>query len=303
MSADAPDASEVIATLAGWFNDSARPLPWRDAGTTPWAILVSEVMSQQTQVSRVEPKWRAFINRWPTPKEFAAASDAEAIRAWERLGYPRRAIQLRACAVAICERHDGTVPSDLDDLMALPGIGPYTAGAVRAFAFGLPAPVIDTNIRRVLTRVFLGEALPPSPNARRDAELWRTVTEDATDFEQVALAKAAMELGALVCTSRSPVCEACPLSASCLWVSRGKPAADPTVRRVKQASYSGSLRQMRGRILAELRSVDRMRIDVLEASTGKTPEGGADERFSLALASLERDGLIVRVDDAVGLPG
>ncbi|WP_434700517.1 hypothetical protein [Trueperella pyogenes] len=155
----APEPRLAFQALTRWYARNARPLPWRET-TDPWAILVCEIMSQQTPVARVEPVWRAWLKRWPSPADLAAASPAEILIAWDRMGYPRRALRLQEAAIAIAER--GTFPSTYDDLLALPGVGPYTAAAVIAFAFGGHSVVLDTNIRRVLAR-WHGDALPAPP--------------------------------------------------------------------------------------------------------------------------------------------
>src|SRR2546423_2179533 len=160
--------------LIAWFDAHARDLPWRRADAGPWGVLVSEVMLQQTPVSRVEPVWCQWLARWPTPGDLAADPPAEAIRAWGRLGYTRRALRLHECATAMVARHGGAVPSDLADLLALPGIGGYTARAVAAFAFGQRQPVVDTNVRRVVARAVAGE--PDSGPATTAADL-AAVTE------------------------------------------------------------------------------------------------------------------------------
>jgi len=149
----------TITAVCSWFEASARDLPWR--GASPWGVLVSEFMLQQTPVARVEPQWRAWMDRWPEAADLADEPAGEAVRAWGRLGYPRRALRLHAAAVAITERHGGSVPSKEEELLALPGVGEYTAAAVRAFAFGLPSVVLDVNVRRVLARAWSGVAEPP----------------------------------------------------------------------------------------------------------------------------------------------
>src|SRR5690606_7452204 len=137
-----------------WFDHAARDLPWRRPECSPWGVLVSEIMLQQTPVVRVLPAWMSWMERWPTPAHLAAASQADAVRAWDRLGYPRRAKRLWECAGEIVRRHGGEVPDDEEELLALPGIGAYTAAAVRSFAFGRRAVVLDTNVRRVIARAW-----------------------------------------------------------------------------------------------------------------------------------------------------
>ncbi|RMI03391.1 A/G-specific adenine glycosylase, partial [Cellulomonas triticagri] len=214
----APDA--VRETVVAWFDVHARDLPWRAPDRTPWGVLVSEVMLQQTPVVRVEPAWRAWLARWPEPADLAAASPADVLRAWDRLGYPRRALRLQDCARALVERHGGQVPDDEEALLALPGIGSYTAAAVRAFAFGRRSVVLDTNVRRVLARVAEGVALPApalTVGERRLAEEY----VPADDAGAARWAAASMELGALVCTARAPRCGACPVADACAWRRAG----------------------------------------------------------------------------------
>jgi A/G-specific adenine glycosylase len=237
--------------LLPWFADHARDLPWRTADRTPWGVLVSEVMLQQTPVARVEPAWRAWLARWPTPADLAAASPGDAVRAWDRLGYPRRALRLHACAVAIVERHGGRVPDDEPALRALPGVGAYTAAAVRAFAFGHRALVLDTNVRRVLARAWAGRALPAPSQTAAEVALADRLTP-ADDATAARWSLAAMELGALVCTARAPRCDACPLASSCAWLAAGKPPDAHAGRRVAQP-WAGTDRQVRGRVMALLR--------------------------------------------------
>ena len=186
-------------------------------------MLVSEVMLQQTPVVRVEPAWRAWMARWPTPADLAAASTADVLRAWDRLGYPRRALRLQECARAIVERHGGVVPADEPSLRALPGVGSYTAAAVLAFAYGRRSVVLDTNVRRVLARTVDGVALPaPSQTVGEVRQATRYVPDD--DATAARWAAASMELGALVCTARSPRCDACPVRDVCAWYAAGRPA-------------------------------------------------------------------------------
>ncbi|MET0415923.1 MAG: A/G-specific adenine glycosylase, partial [Actinoplanes sp.] len=186
-----------------WYAENARDLPWRQPDTTAWGVLVSEVMLQQTPVVRVEPAWRSWMTRWPTPAALAADPPSEAIRMWGRLGYPRRAMRLHACAVAMVERHDGEVPDDLDQLLALPGVGTYTGRAVATFAYGQRHPVVDTNVRRVVSRAVEGK--PDAGPATTAADL--TAMADLLPLDEAKAARtsiAFMELGAIVCTARSP---------------------------------------------------------------------------------------------------
>jgi len=250
-----PPSPNLATALNAWFADAARPLPWRAAEVSPWAVLVSEFMLQQTQVARVVPKWEAWIRRWPTPAALASEPPAEAVRAWDRLGYPRRALWLHRAAVEIVERHGGEVPDDLDALLALQGIGPYTARAIAAFAFGRRHPVVDTNTRRVIARAVLGQAQPGPPSTARDlAEMSALLPE--SDAAARVFNAAAMELGATVCTARTPDCDACPIATACAWRLAGYPAYDGP-RKAVQARFEGSDRQVRGLVMRELRAAHR----------------------------------------------
>jgi len=250
-----PPSPDLATALNAWFADAARPLPWRAAEVSPWAVLVSEFMLQQTQVARVVPKWEAWIRRWPTPAALASEPPAEAVRAWDRLGYPRRALWLHRAAVEIVERHGGEVPDDLDALLALQGIGPYTARAIAAFAFGRRHPVVDTNTRRVIARAVLGQAQPGPPSTARDLAEMSAVLPESDAAARVFNA-AAMELGATVCTARTPDCDACPIATACAWRLAGYPAYDGP-RKAVQARFEGSDRQVRGLVMRELRAAHR----------------------------------------------
>ncbi|MEO6942018.1 MAG: A/G-specific adenine glycosylase [Terrimesophilobacter sp.] len=238
--------------MAAWYRQYARDLPWRAHDFGAWGILVSEVMLQQTPVSRVIDPLASWLSRWPTPADLASVPAGEAVRAWGRLGYPRRALRLHACAIAIVGRHDGVVPHDLDALLALPGIGEYTARAVAVFAYGQRHPVVDTNVRRVIARAVHGNGQPAPPSIRRDlADMEELLPGDAEAAQVVSAA--VMELGAIVCTARAPRCEACPIANSCAWRAAGYPEYHGPARPV-QAAFEGSDRQVRGLILAQLRA-------------------------------------------------
>jgi A/G-specific adenine glycosylase len=286
-----PDVAEpsreaaLVRLVLGWFDEHARDLPWRAPDRTAWGVLVSEVMLQQTPVVRVEPAWRAWMAAWPRPADLARAPTADVLRAWDRLGYPRRALRLQECARVLVERHGGEVPDDEGALLALPGIGSYTAAAVRAFAFGRRAVVLDTNVRRVLARAVDGTALPAptvtAAEARRAAAL-----VPATEAEAAGWAAASMELGALVCTARSPRCDACPVRGSCAWIAAGRPADEHAHRRRTQA-WTGTDRQARGRIMAVLReALEPVPQHAIDAAWPDTAQR------SRALASLVADGLL-----------
>ena len=236
--------------LIDWFRAEARDLPWR-RDTSPWSVLVSELMLQQTPVSRVLPVFEAWMHRWPTPASLAASPAGEAVRAWGSLGYPRRALRLHTAATAIVERHGGEVPSGRDDLLALPGVGDYTASAVASFAFRARHPVLDTNVRRVFARIFEGVAFPaPSVTAAERALAESLMPEqDAHRW-----AAATMELGAVVCTARAPRCGACPVADRCRWRAAGYPDHEGPPRRGQ--AWAGTDRQVRGRLMAVLREAD-----------------------------------------------
>lgn len=273
-----------------FFDESARELPWRDASATPWAVLVSEVMLQQTPVGRVLPVYTQWMRRWPTPVDLAADSPADAIRTWGRLGYPRRAMRLHAAATAITAQHCGVVPSSVDVLLTLPGIGQYTARAVAAFAFGARTPVVDTNVRRVLSRAVRGVDEPREPATRADRNLLDSLLP-AEPAMAARFSAAVMELGAIVCTARSPACGACPLAAGCRWRLSGSPVG--TAKRPVQA-WRGTDRQMRGRMLALLRdSVGPVAESVLARVVDDPLQGDR------CLESLLADGLLVRIADGL----
>jgi A/G-specific adenine glycosylase len=235
--------------LVDWYDRARRDLPWRRPGVTPWQILVSEFMLQQTPVARVEPIWQDWVRRWPTPSATAAASAADVLRAWGKLGYPRRAKRLHECATVIAHEHGDVVPDDIETLLTLPGVGAYTARAVACFAYGRPVPVVDTNVRRVVARAVRGEA-DAVPNARDMADLAELAPDDAS---APRFSVALMELGALVCTARSPRCGVCPVSA-CAWRAAGYPPPATPPRPAQ--TYAGTDRQVRGRLLDVLRGTD-----------------------------------------------
>jgi A/G-specific adenine glycosylase len=288
-----PDA--IAPAVVEWFADAARPLPWRAADVSPWAVLVSEFMLQQTQVARVVPRWTAWIERWPTPAALAAEPPSEAVRAWDRLGYPRRALWLHRAAVEIVERHGGEVPADLDALLALHGVGPYTARAIAAFAFGLRVPVVDTNTRRVIARSVAGQAEPGPPSTTRDlAAMTELLPRD--DDAARRFNAGAMELGATICTARAPECDSCPIADSCAWRAAGYPTyAGP--RKATQARFEGSDRQVRGLVMRELRATHR------PVSRAELEPVWADAvQLERALTTLVADGLAVLDAEGYRLP-
>lgn len=277
-----------------WYDRSARELPWRRPDASPWGVLVSEVMLQQTGVARVEPVWRTWMARWPGPADLAAEPSGEAVRAWGRLGYPRRALRLHQAAGAIVHRHGGAVPEAYDDLLALPGIGGYTAAAVASFAFRGRHAVLDTNVRRVHARVLGGAE--HAPTAQTAAELRRA--EDLLPDDPATAARwgvAVMELGALVCTARTPRCGACPVADRCRWRLAGRPAYDGPARRAQ--TYAGTDRQVRGLLLAVLRDAEgAVGADALDAVW---PDAAQRAR---ALDGLVADGLVEPMDEGFALP-
>ena len=265
-----------------WYGSHARDLPWRRADAGAWAVLVSEVMLQQTPVARVLPAYETWLARWPTPRTLAAASPGDAVRQWGRLGYPRRALRLHAAARVISERHGGEVPDSIDALRALPGVGSYTAAAVASFAFGQRHPVLDTNVRRVLARVAAGQQWPARSTTAAEIALARSLLP-TRPMVAARWSVAVMELGALVCTATRPRCGTCPVTAACAWRLAGSPAGPG--RRGGQP-YQGTDRQCRGQLLAVLRDAD-----------GPVPPAHIDAAWpddaqrARALAALISDGL------------
>ncbi|MDV3220134.1 A/G-specific adenine glycosylase [Intrasporangium sp.] len=277
--------------ITTWYAEAGRDLPWRGPGCSPWGVFLSEVMAQQTPLSRVEPVWREWMARWPTPSGLAGAAPGDAVRAWGRLGYPRRALRLHEAATFMVVRHGGDVPRTPAELLALPGVGPYTAAAVACFAFDIPEVVVDTNVRRVLARAVEGKALPAptltrsetelathampagrhtAPSARREANVWNV---------------AVMELGALVCVARGPRCEECPVADLCAWRAAGRPPYDGPPRRGQ--AWHGTDRQVRGEILRRLR--DEHAPLPLTALEGAGPDRS---QLMRCLDSLVADGLV-----------
>ncbi|KGM13601.1 adenine glycosylase [Cellulomonas bogoriensis 69B4 = DSM 16987] len=244
----------LVPPVLDWFGTHARDLPWREPRCTPWGVLVSEVMLQQTPVVRVRPAWEAWMARWPTPADLAAAPTADVLRAWDRLGYPRRALRLQQCARHLVDHHDGVMPTTEDALLALPGVGAYTAAAVMAFAHGRRSVVLDTNVRRVLARTLDGVALP-HPTLTRPEHARAEAVVPADDATAARWSAAVMELGALVCTARSPRCDVCPVADLCRWVADGRPV-DAHAHRRRRQGWAGTDRQARGRVMRALRTSD-----------------------------------------------
>lgn len=286
--------SDLHNPILDWFDEHARELPWRGNDASVWSVMVSEFMLQQTPVARVLPIHQQWLERWPTPAALAAEEPGEAVRAWGRLGYPRRALRLHAAATAIVAKHDGVVPDTYAELLELPGVGDYTAAAIASFGYGRREVVLDTNVRRVFARALSGQEFPHASVRKAERELAASLLPD--DAPTAATwAVAVMELGALVCTASAPSCERCPIAEACAWREAGKPAWDGPAR--KTQTYAGTDRQVRGRLLAVLRD-----------APGAVPKARLDVVWSLetqrerALASLVADGLVARDGDLYALP-
>ncbi|BBX63768.1 adenine DNA glycosylase [Mycobacterium saskatchewanense] len=284
-----------VEELLGWYDRSGRDLPWRSPGVSAWQILVSEFMLQQTPVSRVLPIWPDWVRRWPTPSATAAASAADVLRAWGKLGYPRRAKRLHECATVIAREHDDVVPDDVDVLLTLPGVGSYTARAVACFAYRRRVPVVDTNVRRVVARAVHGRADAGPPSAARDhVDILALLPADET---APRFSVALMELGATVCTARAPRCGLCPLG-ECAWREAGFPPAHGPARRAQ--TYAGTDRQVRGRLLDVLRAKDAP-VTRAELDVAWLTDTAQRDR---ALYSLLADGLVTQtVDGRFALAG
>ncbi|WP_395954602.1 A/G-specific adenine glycosylase [Bifidobacterium myosotis] len=320
-------------------------MPWRFGRATPWGVLVSEVMSQQTQMSRVVPYWTDWMARWPDARALAAAPKAEVITAWGRLGYPRRALRLQECARVVSTDYADELPRTYDELTGLPGIGDYTASAVMSFAFGKRIAVIDTNIRRVLSRVFLGvesRGGAASPAERALANRMLPVDSvdsvDSVDDEpavtrcgagnavagkkgsgtighrmgrddesgngdtvrrSVMWNQSVMELGAVVCTAKSPLCDACPVAGDCAFLKAGRPGLGERRTRPRQR-FQGTDRQVRGLVLAALRGLPA---GATLARTDAEKLWKDQVQLASCIASLDDDGLVEMTQDgALRLP-
>ena len=282
--------------VLGWYGEHARDLPWRRPGTSAWAVLVSEIMLQQTPVARVLPAYEAWLARWPRPADLAAARPGEAVRMWGKLGYPRRALRLHETARAVVDRHGGRVPDDLDQLLGLPGVGAYTARAVAAFAYGRRHPVVDTNVRRVVARAVLGHGDAGPASTTRDLAAVEALLP-ADEARAARFGVGLMELGALVCTARAPRCGACPVAARCAWRLAGSPAYGGPVRAPQR--FAGTDRQVRGLLLDVLRGTDGP-VTVAELD-GTWPD---DLQRARALDGLVTDGLVDPLPEGrFALPG
>ncbi len=290
------EPATLHAPVIDWFAEHARDLPWRRAEAGAWGVMVSEFMLQQTPVSRVLPVYQEWLARWPRPADLAAEAPGEAVRAWGRLGYPRRALRLHGAAAAMVERHGGEVPRDHHQLLALPGVGEYTAAAVASFAYGQRHAVLDTNVRRVFARAVTGSEYPPNASTAAERKLARMLLPE-DEVTAARWAAATMELGALLCTARNPRCASCPIASACAWRRAGSPAHQGPPRRGQ--TYAGTDRQVRGKLLA-----------VLRTAPGPVPPTVLDrvwhdpEQRARALAGLVTDGLAERLPDGrYRLPG
>lgn len=306
--------TDLHQSMDRWFSEVARILPWRSPDCSPWGILVSEVMLQQTPVVRVLPVWRDWMERWPEPADLAKQPSGEAVRHWGRLGYPRRALRLHAAAVAIVGEHGGRVPDTHASLLSLPGVGDYTAAAVAAFAFGRRETVVDTNIRRVHARLVSGLALPAPSLTASEMRLAESLMPDDVGLS-VRWNASVMELGALVCTARSPKCLDCPVRDSCAWLAAGEP---PPTYTPKGQAWHGTDRQLRGAVMAVLRVAEspvapelfeRSAADLGFAAEGAAVPLAALHRLNSAPEQLERavqgllsDGLAEMHDGGLRLP-
>jgi A/G-specific adenine glycosylase len=277
--------SSFEKAITDWFAVHKRDLPWRNS--TPWGVMVSEFMLQQTPVVRVLPKWNEWVKRWPTPQDLASATPADVITAWGRLGYPRRALRLYECAKIITNDFAGKVPDTAGALRSLPGIGDYTAAAIAAFAYNESTLVLDVNIRRLFARVLDGVERPRT-HLSNDERLLRR--ELIPERDAPRWAAATMELGALVCSSRTPKCGECPLVALCMWRAAGYPKSD---RPRKTQGWHGTNRQCRGVIVQALREnacLNKSEIQILWHN---------ESQIENALFTLLADGLISITSDAL----
>jgi A/G-specific adenine glycosylase len=264
------------AEVLSWFTSRRHAYPWR--GTRdPYRVLVSEVMLQQTQAVRVAPAYRSFVRRFPTVRALARAPRSEVVRAWGTLGYNRRAVALSDAARSIVREHAGRVPDDPETLARLPGVGPYTAAAVASLGHGWPVAAIDTNVHRVVGRARLGRDLAAPAEVDAAATSWLD-RGDPASWNQ-----ALMDLGREVCRP-VPRCDACPLAPTCRFRAAG---ATPRRRRRRQGRYEGSLRELRGGVIRELRGVDAATVGRLAARLGRSPA-----ELAVAIGALAGEGLV-----------
>jgi A/G-specific adenine glycosylase len=285
------DVAALRPMLAGWYRANGRRLAFRGAAD-PWGVLVSEVMLQQTQVARVVPAWERFMTRFPTPGTLAAAGSGEALRAWTGLGYNRRALNLWRAAEAIVSRHGGSVPADVDALRALPGIGPYTARAVAAIAFGRPVAAVDTNVRRVVTRVAWGQAADSLSAPHPATDEVQAAADDLLDGQDpAAWTHAVMDLGATLCRPRNPACPGCPIRSACRFALVARTVGSP--RRPRRRSptavpFAQTPRWLRGRIVDRLRAAVPGAWVSLEGGLGAHDAGAV----RMAVETLAAEGLL-----------
>lgn len=311
------DITRVHTALLSWYSAEKRDLPWRST-SDPYAILVSEIMLQQTQVDRVLPKYEQFLSLFPTLSALATASTADVISAWVPLGYNMRAVRLQAIARQVIAEHNGRIPEDIDQLLTLKGIGRYTAGAIACFAYHRQVATVDTNIRRVLHRIFLGLDEPPRLNDGQMLELAEQVLPagKAYDWNQ-----ALMDLGATICSSGNPRCQSCPLQASCkAYAEMAQHSLFPSgqvlrqLRKVAEQKagyqsrsqpFTSTNRYFRGRIVDTLRSVppeQRISLEALGPKIKPTFEEGDLPWLKDIVAGLAKDGLLDYAEDGVRLP-
>lgn len=318
------------SSVALFWQTRARDLPWRFGRTTPWGVLVCEVMSQQTQMSRVVPYWTAWMQTWPDAQSLSCATAAEVITAWGRLGYPRRALRLQECARVVANEYHNSLPRTYEELIALPGVGDYTASAVLSFAYGEQVAVIDTNIRRVLTRTFAGVESHGGSTTRTDRELAAAVlpksdfdaasndsspaaptctpTQSSPTCTSSVWNQSIMEIGATLCTAQSPQCDTCPLQRWCRFKAAGFPGLG--ARRTRQQQrFVGTNRQVRGIILQALRKAHSSQISSQHTQQHSLQRNEINALWSNqaqlgeCIASLDNDGLIVVLEDGtVALP-
>lgn len=304
---EATNASAIVEHFLRWYAANGRDLPMRRPDVSPWATLVFEVMSHQTPIHRVQPVWERWMELWPTPQALAAASGSQILVEWDRLGYPSRALRLRDCAEAIASRPGGEVPASYEALLALPGIGPYTASALASFQFHQRLAVLDTNVRRVISRVFCGRAGAPAGAPSRAEVAFATSLLPADGHIAARWNVAVMEFGALACTQRSPNCGTCPVRSDCAWAQAGFPA-DQVARRTQ--AWAGTDRQARGRVMAALRAAHSSAnvdgadgsISFDEALAAATLEGAESGQAPRVVEALASDGLIQANDGRVTLP-
>ncbi len=282
------------AAVEAWGSGIGRPtrrpgLPWRST-RDPWAVLVSEVMSQQTQVARVVPVYHRFLAAFPTVADCAAAPLGDVLRAWEGMGYNRRARDLHRVAAVVVADYGGVIPDSLSTLLLLPGVGPYTARAVLAFAFGRDVGVVDTNAGRVLSRAVAGRPLRP-------AEAQELVDRMVPPGRGWTFGQSLLDLGAIVCTTRAPSCDSCPVRRRCRWAAAGRPDPDPAGGSAgvsgRQSRFSGSDREGRGRLVAALRAGPLEDGQVARAAGW----AGDPRRAERVLDALVAEGLVVRDRD------